>query len=143
MRQATRHDKDQIKFLLRCFRDESDFKQLQNIEDNKSLDQLIDSILVGAGVCYIEDGKGLLIAALCPSIWDNRIMLMHELAWYVLPEHRGTSIGLKLFLAYKQYGEQLKQEGRIQYFTLSKYDRSPNLNYEKRGFVKKDENWVC
>jgi hypothetical protein len=44
--------------------------------------------------------------------------------------------------AYLEYANELKNSGRIKYFTLSKIANSPNLKYEKLGFRKIDENWI-
>ena len=103
---------------------------------------MLDSILAGQGVIFIEEGKGLLAALIMPSIWNDKVFVMHELAWYVRPEHRRSSIGYRLLKAYILYGNELKNKERIKYFTLSKLDTSPNLKYEKQGFRKKDENWI-
>lgn len=142
MRQATRYDKDEIKTLLRAFRDEAQFDELAQVEDSEYLDQMLDMILVGGGVVFLEEGKGLLMAIIQPSIWDRQLLTMHELAWYVLPEYRRGSVGFRLFDAYVKHGEKLKADGRIRYFTMSKLDTSPTLKYERYGFRKKDENWI-
>lgn len=122
MRQATRHDKPTIKDLMRAFRDESGFTELADIDDSVYLDGMLDSILAGQGVIFIEEGKGLLAAIIMPSIWNDKTLVMHELAWYVKPEYRLSSIGYRLFKAYILFGNGLKAEGRIKYFTMSKLD---------------------
>lgn len=142
MRQATRYDKPAIKDLLRSFRDESGFTELADIDDSPYLDATLDAILAGQGVVFIEEGKGLLAALITPSVWNDKTLIMHELAWYVKPEHRKSLIGYRLFKAYILFGNGLKDQGRIKYFTMSKLDTSPLLKYEKHGFRKKDENWI-
>lgn len=142
MRQATRYDKPIIKDLLRSFRDESGFTELADIDDSPYLDATLDAILAGQGVVFIEEGKGLLAALITPSVWNDKTLIMHELAWYVKPEHRKSSIGYRLFKAYILFGNGLKAQGRIKYFTMSKLDTSPLLKYEKHGFKRKDENWI-
>ena len=142
MRQATRYDKPAIKDLLRSFRDESGFTELADIDDSPYLNATLDAILAGQGVVFIEEGKGLLAALITPSVWNDKTLIMHELAWYVKPEHRKSSIGYRLLKAYILFGNGLKAQGRIKYFTMSKLDTSPSLKYEKHGFRKKDENWI-
>ena len=142
MRIATRFDKPAIKEMLRAFRDESGFTELASVEDSPHLDQLLESILIGQGVVFFEEGKGMLIALMQPSIWDNSIMILHELAWYVLPKYRRSSVGHRLFLAYMVHGNELKATGKIKYYTMGKLDSSPNLKYERYGFRKKDESWI-
>jgi N-acetylglutamate synthase-like GNAT family acetyltransferase len=142
MRKATRYDKENIKELLRCFRDEARFDELSDIDDSPYLDSLLESILVGQGVIFFEEGKGMLIALLCPSVWNKDVMILHEMAWYVKPEYRGGSIGHRMFKAYIKHAQELKEQKLIRYFTMGKLDTSPNLKYEKYGFRKKDESWI-
>jgi len=47
-----------------------------------------------------------------------------------------------LVKAYINYGNEVKKNGRIILFTLSKLSSSPNLKYDKFGFKKIDENWI-
>jgi hypothetical protein len=123
-------------------------KQLETITSKLKVDNeehwntMLDSILAGQGVIFLEEGKGLLMAMILPTIWCNKTFAMHELAWYVRPEQRNTTTGFRLFASYIAYGKQLKEQGRIKYFTMTKLDVSPNLKYEKYGFRKKDENWI-
>jgi len=77
-----------------------------------------------------------------PSIWSPQILVLQELAWYVLPEYRNTTIGYRLVKAYLNYAEQLVRNDRIRYYTLNKMVSSPNLKYEKLGFRKIDEIWI-
>jgi len=142
IRQATPYDKTQIIEMMKEFRAEADFPELLGIENEPYWNAMLDSIFAGQGVVFLEEGKGLLMAMVLPTIWDNKTFAMHELAWYVRPQHRDTSTGFRLFANYIAYGKQLKQNGRIAYFTVSKMDTSPNLKYQKYGFRKKDENWI-
>lgn len=142
IRTATKFDKTEIKTFLRMFRDESNAVELSHVDDSNYLDRLIDSILIGRGVIFIAEGRGMLAAAIAPSIWCEKTLILHEIAWFVRPEYRGTSVGARLFKAYIEHGRRLKSEGRIRYFTITKIDSSPDLKYQKHGFTKRDENWV-
>jgi GNAT superfamily N-acetyltransferase len=140
IRQATKYDKTEIIAMMREFHDEADLPELPQNEEYFNV--LLDSIFAGQGVIFLKEGKGLLMAMILPTIWCNKTFALHELAWYVRPEERNTTIGFRLFAAYLEYGKQLKEQGRIKYFTMTKLDVSPNLKYEKYGFRKKDENWI-
>ena len=142
IRQATPYDKTQIIEMMKEFRSEADFPELLGIENEPYWNTMLDSIFAGQGVVFLEEGKGLLMAMVLPTIWDNKTFALHELAWYVRPQHRDTSTGFRLFANYIAYGKQLKENGRIAYFTITKLDTSPNLKYDKYGFRKKDENWI-
>ena len=124
------------------FKNESNIQELRELHNPEYWDQLLNTILAGAGVIFIEPNKGLVIALIAPSVWCNKTLQLYELAWYVKPEHRNTSIGYRLLKQYVDYGNQLKQSGRIKFFSIGKMVTSPNIKYEKFGFKKLDENWI-
>lgn len=142
IRQATKQDKQQIIELMKLFRAESNIKQYQGIDNEPYWNRLLDTILAGAGIIYIEDGVGLIMALITPTIWCDKTLYMQELAWYVKPEKRNTSIGYRLLKKYVDYGNKLKQEGRITMFAIAKMVTSPDIKYGKFGFSKLDENWI-
>jgi hypothetical protein len=142
IRQATKYDKTEIILMMKQFRLEADFPELLKVDNEEHWNTMLDGIFAGQGVVFLDEGKGLLMAIVLPTIWCNKTFALHELAWYVCPEERNTTIGFRLFAAYLAYGKQLKEQGRITYFTITKLDTSPNFKYEKYGFRKKDENWI-
>lgn len=142
IRQANKYDKIEIIEMMKAFRQEADMPELLDIDNEEYWNQLLDNIFAGQGVVFLEEGKGLIMALITPTIWCNKTYAMHELAWYVKPEQRNTTIGYRLFISFLNYAKKLKEEGRIKYFTMTKLDVSPNLKYEKYGFRKKDENWI-
>jgi len=142
IRQATKFDKTEIIEMMKQFRQEADLPEYIGEDNEEYWNLLLDTILVGKGVVFLEEGKGLLMALIHPTIWNNKIYTMQELAWYVKPEFRHTTVGYRLLKAYIEYGEELKEDGRIKFFSVSKMDTSPNIKYEKFGFRKKDENWI-
>ena len=142
IRQATKHDKKQIIELMKLFRDESKIDYVKNLRDETYINKLLDTILAGAGVIFIEDGVGLIMAIITPTIWCDKTLQMQELAWYVKPEKRNTSIGYRLLKKYVEYGKELKEHGRISIFAIAKMVTSPDIKYGKFGFTKLDENWI-
>lgn len=128
--------------MMKLFRDEADFSEVKDVDNEPYWNQLLDTIFAGQGVVFLEENKGLIMALITPTIWCNKTLVMHELAWYVKPEERNTTVGYRLFVNYLNYAKKLKEEGRIKFFTMTKLDTSPNLKYEKYGFRKKDENWI-
>ena len=142
IRQANKYDKTQIIEMMKLFRAEADLPEMQDFDNEPYWDQLLDNIFAGQGVIFIDEGRGLIMALITPTIWCNKTFAMHELAWYVKPEERNTTVGYRLFISYINYAKKLKEEKRIKYFTMTKLDVSPDLKYEKYGFRKKDENWI-
>jgi len=142
IRQATRQDKPQIIEMMKLFRAEADIVQYRTLDNEPYWNRLLDTILAGAGIVFIEDNVGLIMALITPTIWCDKTLYMQELAWYVVPEKRNTSVGYRLLKKYVDYGNQLKQEGRIAMFAIAKMVTSPDVKYGKFGFSKLDENWI-
>lgn len=142
IRQATKYDKTQIIEMMQLFRKESKIEQYKDLDNIEYWNKLLDSILVGQGIVYIEDNVGLILGIVLPTIWCDKTLVMHELAWYVKPEFRNTSVGYRLLKAYVEYGKHLKEIGRIKMFTITKMVTSPDIKYDRFGFSKLDENWI-
>jgi hypothetical protein len=142
IKKATRQDKAQIIEMMKLFRAESNIKQYQGLDNEPYWNRMLDTILAGAGVVFIEDKVGLIMAIITPTIWCDKTLYMQELAWYVKPEKRNTSIGYRLLKKYVDYGNELKLEGRIAMFAIAKMITSPDIKYGKFGFTKLDENWI-
>jgi hypothetical protein len=141
IREATKHDKKQIIDLIRLIRNESEIEELQ-FENEEQWNRLLDTMLAGAGIIYIEDGKGLIMGLITHSVWCDKSLILHEVMWFVKKEYRKSTIGYRLFDAYVKYGKKLKDEKRIKYFVIGKLPTSPNIKYEKYGFKKTDESWI-
>lgn len=142
IRLANKYDKTEIIQMMQAFRKESQIDQYGDLENTEYWDRLLSSIFAGQGFVYIDSGKGLIMGCIFPSIWCDKTFGLHELAWYVMPDHRNTTVGARLFHAYLQEANNLKQSGRIKYYIMSKLANSPELKYEKYGFKKLDENWI-
>lgn len=142
IRQATKYDKLQLQEMMRMFRDESPIQQYKDIDNPEYFDSLVDSIIAGRGVIFIEDNVGFIIGLISPIIWCDKTYAMYELAWYVKPKHRMGMVGVRLLKAYIDYAKQLKEQGRIKLFTITKMVSSPDFDYSKLGFKKIEENWM-
>jgi hypothetical protein len=142
IRQATKYDKTQIIEMMQLFRAESHIEQYRDLDNIDYWNRLLDSMLAGQGIIYIEDGIGLIMGIVMPTIWCDKTLVLNELAWYVKPENRNTTVGYRLLKAYVDYGKHLKEQGRIKMFTIAKMVTSPDLKYDRFGFSKLDEIWV-
>jgi GNAT superfamily N-acetyltransferase len=124
------------------FRAEADIEHYKHLDNVVYWNKLLDNIIAGQGVVFLEQGKGLLMAIITHTAWCDRTFQMYELAWYVKPEYRNTTIGYRLLKKYIDYGKQLKEQGRIKFFSIAKMISSPNIKYDKFGFNKLDETWI-
>jgi L-amino acid N-acyltransferase YncA len=107
--------------------------------------QILAQIFAGLGIVLVsEDDAGLtgmIIAIKNSNVWDEDVLVMNELAYWVEPEHRGTSAGYRLIKSYQEYCEELKAQGKIVAYTISKMSTSPDLKYDRFGFEKIEEMW--
>lgn len=142
MRKATRYDKTAIIELMQEFRKEANIAEYANLDNEPYWHKLLDSILAGAGVVFIEEGKGLLMALITHTVWCDKTLYMQELAWFVKPEYRNTTLGYKLLKQYVNHGKELKESNRIKFFCIAKLPSSPDIKYDRFGFRKLDDNWM-
>jgi N-acetylglutamate synthase-like GNAT family acetyltransferase len=142
IRQANRYDKTQIINLIRDCYLEMQFETKVSLDNEQYWNQLLDQVFAGRGVIFIKDNVGLVFAMFNSTIWCPKTLVLHCLAWVVKPEYRNKTIAYRLLKTYTDYADKLKDEGRIQYYTLNKTTKTPNMNYQKLGFRKADEVWV-
>ena len=77
---------------------------------------------------------GIILSMRVPELWQPNIIRLRELAWYVKPEYRYTTVGSRLFVEYKKAAENMIKAGKITGFTMTKLHNSDDFDYEKRGF---------
>ena len=142
IRQATKYDRIQLQEMVRMFRDESPIEQYKDIDNPDYFNSLIDSIIAGRGVIFLEDNVGFIMGIISPVVWCDKTYAMYELAWYVKPQYRMGIVGVRLLKEYINYAKQLKEQGRIKLFTITKMVSSPDFDYSKLGFKKIEENWM-
>ncbi len=142
IRKATKYDKTEIIDMMQLFRAEANIEHYKHLDNVVYWNKLLDNIIAGQGVVFLEQGKGLSMAIITHTAWCDRTFQMYELAWYVKSEYRNTTIGYRLLKEYIDYGKQLKEQGRIKFFSIAKMISSPNIKYNKFGFNKLDETWI-
>lgn len=141
VRSATRFDKPEIIAMLGQFCNEF-VPEYKHYFEEESTDKLLTNIIAGAGIALIAEGKGIIIGALTPCIYNQSINVLSEVAWYAKPEYRNTTVGYRLLKAYMDETDKLFKDNRIVASVMNKLPSSPDLNYEKYGFKKMQESWV-
>lgn len=139
---ATKFHKPIIIDLMTQFANESPVDYCHAYSDMEYGNKLLDEIFAGRGAIFLADDYGILMSMILPCIWSDKIFGLHELAWYVKPENRGGMAGYKLLKEYNEFGELLKNTGRIKYYTMSRLVTSPNVDYSRFGYRKQDEIWI-
>jgi N-acetylglutamate synthase-like GNAT family acetyltransferase len=146
IRDASPFDIPDILDMLRSYRRLTPLPFLAEADDAEYVTQMLTELMAGKGLILIADKDGIagmLIAVIAPSMWSPKHMMMTEMAYWVEPECRGGTMGYRLLAEYKKRGDELKKNGRICNYLISKMSNSPNLQYQKFGFEKLEEFWVA
>lgn len=147
IRYLERADYDRVLDLMILFAEETGIKDLQYDTYDKEQGRRVLLRCEKAGVSLVattEQGEvvGFLLSMRVQDIWIPEIIRLREMAWYVLPAYRGTSIGARLFFAYVNQAEKLLERGEIRGYTMTKLASSDDFNYEKRGMRKIEETYL-
>lgn len=145
IRLATKFDIPQLIGMLKRYRDHSPLACLKLSNEETYIQELLHQVIAGRGIIFVADNEreleGMLIAVRNSNAWDPNIWALNELAYWVDPQYRNTSAGYKLLSKYRDYAQEEKNKGIIEYFTISKMVNSPDLNYDRFGFRKLEEMW--
>ena len=146
VRGAVFDDYESIKRFMIDFANANPFKGLHNPHYNDMYaNRLIDKIRKnGVALVAEKDGEiiGMLLAMVQGDIWLPIIKTMREVAWWVDPEHRGSSAGAKLLAEYTKVGDQLVDNNIISAYTITTLGMGDHLNLQKRGWSPIETNFV-
>ena len=137
IRKATPFDMPTLIRLMRGYVAEAPMETLkdESLHDQRHIESLLTSLLVGRGFILIDDaGRGFIAAMVIANVWCPSVFELHELAWWVTPEHRGGTVGGRLWKEFDTMAQDLLDNGRIQIICSSVIADSPKINYEKRGY---------
>lgn len=145
IRHATKYDIPTLTEMVRGYAQQFPSKLAKDTNnfDVGYIQQLLMTMIAGRGFVLIDDDeRGFLAAIIAPNIWYPSLMELSELAWWVKPEHRNSTIGGKLWLTFDKEAEAMKQAGRIQYIKTSLTVQSPAVDYEKRGYKQLETAYI-
>ena len=146
IRRATIQDYDSIMAMMINFANSSPYSALHDPEYNDMyIRRLLDSF--GKEGCILLGEKNnevvsMLIAQIQTDAWLPEIKTMKEVAWWVEPEHRMSSLGYRLLKEYVKIGKTLVEEQIIEGFTLTNMEISPDFDLEKRGWRPIETNYI-
>ena len=143
IRRANKFDIPRIIEMLWNYHDHGNIPNLE-IEDDVTAKKILTTIIAGAGVALVselnDELNGMLLAICNPYLWDANKLVMTEIAYWVEPEHRGSTAGYRLLKEYLKICDELKEQGRIQFCTMSQME-GQELNYGKFGFRPIEQTW--
>jgi hypothetical protein len=85
---------------------------------------------------------GILIAVKEPNLWSPKNIQLRELVWYVVPQHRKTSIGGRLFAKYCETAELLINQNLIDGYFTTRMTTTDPVGLERRGFKLKESTYL-
>jgi GNAT superfamily N-acetyltransferase len=143
IRKANKFDLPQLKQMLWNYHDSGYIKGLDITSEETGL-RILSMILAGGGVAFVSEKNnvltGMLLAVRTPFLWDNSKLIMNEIAYWVEPEHRGSSAGYRLLKEYVEFCDELKDLNRISNYTISQME-GQELNYSRFGFKPIEHTW--
>ena len=146
IRQATLQDYDRIMSMMINFANSSPVSALQEpVYDDMYIRRLLDNF-IKTGIILVAEKEtklqGMLIAQIIPDVWLPHVKTMREVAWWVEPEHRHSTMGYRLLKEYVKIGEKLVDNSVIEGFTLTNMEQSPDFDLEKRGWSPIETNYI-
>jgi len=152
IRRATIQDYDDIMAMMINFANSSPYSALHNPKYNDAyIRRLLDSfgkegvILLGIQTHQThqtDQTVGMLIAQIQTDAWLPHVKTMKEVAWWVEPEHRMSTLGYRLLKEYVNIGKTLVDKEVISGFTLTNMEISPDFDLEKRGWRPIETNYI-
>ena len=114
------------------------------VSDEETAAKILTHIFIGGGIAIIseKDDKpiGMLLAIITPYLWDHSKFVMSEIAYWVEPEHRGSTAGYRMLKKYIQECDKMKEQGRIHNYTMSQME-GQTLDYGKFGMRPMETTW--
>lgn len=145
VRTATKHDVPQLVMLMRNYSRYSPIAQLTEQQNAAHVEQLLHAIIAGAGIIWVADSGeelvGMIITVRQPNIWNPQLMLLQELAFWVEPDYRNSSIAYRLLRAYEEGAQDEYDRGVIIGWTISKLADS-EFNPENRGYELLESTYI-
>lgn len=146
IKHADIQDYDHVIYMLKNFANSAPVQAWHDpvYDDRRVRNMLLDIQRNGCVIVATVDNKpaGMLIARVMEDTWLPHIKTLKEMAWWVEPEHRGTTTGYRLLKEYVNTGKRLRDADVIQNFTLTLLKDSPAFDLAKRGWCEVETNYV-
>lgn len=135
MRYATKYDMPHLIEMMKAYADEAGIETLKQNQNEGHVKALFFEMIKGRGFVLIDDQfRGFLAAYVTRNFWNNSVKELHEVAWWVVPEFRDTSVGGKLWLRFNKLAQDMLDQKRVQIVCTSLMPNSPNIDYTRYNF---------
>ena len=146
IRYGNKYDTPHVIRMLHNFRKMNPIESLTDMGDDDHVSMLYNAIIHGRGIALIAEKTepvGLFLSIIDQNIWDPKLLVLKELAFWVEPEWRNTTIGYRLITEYNKQAKLLVENQRIKFYTMTKTTKSPDLDFDRFGYKKVEETWVA
>lgn len=137
IRLASRYDIPRLLEIVEAYSFENPVDVLGKTNNHfpQHVEQLLFSIIQGRGFIYIDnDMTGALIAIKQSNVWSPSVRELHELLWWVEPEHRNGTVGGRLWKAFDKTATEMLKEGTVNVVYTSVSANGPLIDYTTRGY---------
>ena len=137
IRLATRHDIPALVWMMQEYAKEAPVPVLANPKnhDTSYVSNLIFQMLNGRGFIFIDDDhRGMIAAIITNNVWCPKVLELRELAWWVMPEHRGKTLGGKLWIKFDNLAQDMLNNKRVDFVCTTVMANSPLIDYTLRGY---------
>ncbi len=135
MRYATKYDMPHLIQMMKAYADEAGIETLKQNQNEGHVKALFYEMIKGRGFVLIDDQfRGFLAAYVTRNFWNNAVKELHEVAWWVVPEFRDTSVGGKLWLRFNKLAQDMLNQKRVHIVCTSLMPNSPNIDYTRYNF---------
>ncbi len=137
IRDAYRHEIPELVEMMRDYSMQSPVPVLRSATAHNSdhVARLFFELITGRGfVLMDEHQRGFIAAIVTPNVWCPDVRELHELAWWVKPDHRNSTIGGRLWTEFNRRAGQMLLEKKIDFACTSVLSNSPMIDYTKRDY---------
>lgn len=135
MRYATKYDIPHLIDMMKAYADEAGIETLKQNQNEGHVKALFFEMIKGRGFVLIDNQfRGFLAAYVTRNFWNNAVKELHEVAWWVVPEFRDTSVGGKLWLRFNKLAQDMLEQKRVHIVCTSLMPNSPNIDYTRYNF---------
>ena len=137
IREANKHDMPELLQMMRDYSTQTPVPALQAAaaHDEAHVANLMMQMMAGRGFVLIDnESRGFIAALITTNVWCPEVYELHELAWWVKPEHRNGTVGGRLWKEFDRLATDLIDDGRIDVAVTAVMANNTWIDYTKRGY---------
>jgi len=138
IREANKHDMPALLQMMRDYSIQTPVPALQAAaaHDEAHVANLMTQMMAGRGFVLIDNEcRGFIAALITTNVWCPEVYELHELTWWVKPEHRNGTVGGRLWKEFDRLATDLIDDGRIDVAVTAVMANNSWIDYTKRGYA--------